>query len=731
MPDRDQQRENKRPDNSDCQDPVSLNDPLGPPLRSAKDCDPDIPVPDPDEFFEPETCDPIPPEALVVPNPLVIGNDEYTATCPTAEKPGDTGSNVTVVVDTFTDVFNFGDIPDINGNQLTFLSNLSSGDRDTLADPATLVADIETITHLSTAQATFINDTVTTLKNNLNAIAQASAESQIICLFENVEQSVTCVDGGFAVDAYVNGGEPLGKEDEVNNPSVVVAASYTSAVSQAQADAAANDAAIAALGCLYGNDETTVECTDIGYTEAVPNDISVISYDGRLRVGSVTIAADTVFSNTDKPNANAIAAAVAESQLVCFYINAQYDTDCDTIGKVGTAAGPADVEASQSGNPVSVPQGFIQSDVDTATADAAAVSLGDSLLECYWENAEQCADCPPTDVTNPDDPGGDDITVTALDPGPLCVSAGEIRSYVSQADADTQAQTSADAQLICVYCNPQIDPKCEPDLYAGPIPIPADEPDSTWSLSATRGLAAGDICANDPEDVINVAVGLANVPADVTSSDDCCYGNDQVEAECPAGVDATKSSPKVVIAADTIIVCDSDAAAAGWGGTTKDYATDLADKLAQAALFCVWSNVEVTRSCTQAGLPIPDVFHPSILAPDDLTTNTVAAGEVISFQSQVEADAIADAIALSALTCLYINSPFQTGAGCPAGTNTLQIGFMAAGSVISPESTADANNISQAIADGLSVCIDPNDAGAPGNDGAQDNCDGDCYGYYS
>ena len=645
MADNNRDREKKRPDNADCQDPTEVPPRVDPPIRSAKDCDPEITPPEKDVFIEPDVCPPLTEEALVVPTPLTIGNDEQTATCPTTDQPGDVGAPVVVDADTFTDFFNFGSIEGINGNQLTFLSNLSAGNRTTLADPTTTVAVIESITHLSTAQATFINTEVIALKANVDAIALASAESQITCVFENAIQSATCEDGGYPAGAYTNITVPAGEEDNVNNPSAVSAGDHTSAVSQAEADAIAADVAISALLCYYGNDEVTVDCLDIGFGEAVPNDVAEVSYDGRWRVGSVTIAADTVFSGVDRTEATALATAIAQDSLVCFYVNDEVSTSCTAIGKTGTAGSAGDAETGQPGNSITVPEGFVQSPISTATANTAASTLATSLLDCYWENTQQCHTCANVDVDDPDDPAGPDITLTPLEAGPICEEAGAIRSYVSQVDANAQALTSAEAQLLCTYCNPEIAPKCVPPGYAGAIPVPADEPDSTWSQSATRGVAANTFCTSIPQDVINIATSLANVPADVAAADDCCYGNLEVTAQCAVGVDATKSSAPSTIPQDTIIICDSDAVAAGWGGTTQDYATSLAQDMADASLLCVWTNAEQTVTCTAAEC---DLF-----ADNAVSTYTVDAGIITSFTSQVEADEIAVVIGEANLLCLY------------------------------------------------------------------------------
>ena len=749
---RDEQRLNRRKDPS-CVDDVGLPEAKPLPVRATPDCDvPPEPLED-DQFATPVPCpDPALPLALV-PDPLEISNDARTASCPLLPtKPGPYGDPVTIAAETFSEAFNFQTIPDINVNQLSFLAGLSGAERATLADPDTTVSTIETITLLKKAQATFISVQVNALKDTLNATAQSAAESQLVCFFRNALQSVTCEDAGFAVGAFVTGSAPAGQEENVLNPSIVAADTFTSFDSQAAADGVARDVAISNLQCLYGNNLVSLSCLDLGFTEAVPNDTSAISFDGRIRVGQVTIAANTIFSDTSRADATDVATILAQSQLVCFYINDDYLLSCPVAG---TKAGPANVVTGQRGNPVFVPRGFLQSDVSTAAANAQAVTLAESLLDCYWTNIIKCKECLPAPVVDPDNPSST-ILVVAEAPGPVCVAAGTVVSYISQLDADEQAQDLANAQLICSYCNPERPPKCPGDSWDGTIPVPPGQVNNTWPITATRGIAGGVFCSIDPQDVVGIAASIANVSADTGISTDCCYGNFEVYAEClPDGagqpVDSVLSSDPVVIAANTLIVCDSDAQSAGWSGTTQEYATNLAQKLADAALVCMWSNRPVNEAC-----PAGETLGPASVS--------IPAGVYVSFRSQLEAQTIAETVARAQLNCLYCNPGGERGNGqpCPVGTTYLGQPTMRKCAFISSVSSANAAQLANLMSDSMAVCVDENDfvglvgqpgppgingtngtngrngtngaAGAPGPPGAagaQTSCDGQCYGYYS
>jgi len=731
---RDEQRINRRKDPS-CVDDVTLPSAQPLPVRGTPDCDVSPAPLEEDQFTTPVPCpDPEPPLELV-PDPLEISNDARTASCPLLpSKPGPNGGSVTIAAETFSDVFNFQTIEDINANQLSFIAGLSAGQRTTLADPDTTVSDIAAITHLDNVQATFISEQVNAIKDLLNATAQSAAEAQLSCFYLNTQQSITCEAAGFAAGAFVTGAAPSGQASNVLNPSVVAAGTFTSFDSQSAANSIALDAAISNLKCLYGNDAVTLECSDLGFSESVPNDATTISFDGRRRVGLASIPPNTIFSNSSRADATEIAEILAQSLLVCFYINDDLTISCPVAG---TKAGPANAATGQSGNPVFIPKGFLQSTTSTADANNQAAILAASLLDCYWTNVIKCKSCPPVYVTDPDNPSST-LQVVAQAPGPVCVPAGTVVSYVSQLDADTQAQSLANAQLICSYCNPEIQPKCPGDSWTGIIPVPPSQVNNTWPVTSTRGIAAGVFCSIDPQDVVGIAAGIANVSADTGSINDCCYGNLPVDAEClpdanGVPVDSNLSSAPVVIAAITLIVCDSDAEAAGWTGTTQAYATDLAQKLADSALVCIWSNLPLTESC-----PLP--------GGDDVVLGTasvtVSAGLYISFKSRFEAQTIAQTVARGQLNCLYCNYGGENGTirACAAGEIYLGQPTMDQCAFISSVSSQNASDMADIMSDNMAVCYDPNSGGGlgppgppgpPGPAGAQTGCAGNCYGYYS
>ena len=96
---------------------------------------------------------------------------------------------------------------------------------------------------------------------------------------------------------------------------------------------------------------------------------------------------------------------------------------------------------------------------------------------------------------------------------PVVIAEGQLTSYVSQEDADDQADTLALAQLDCLYCNLEVDPQCAEDD----------------SLDQTAGIAANAICTPDATTTLAVsdaiAATLVRVQGSSTGSGDCTYGN--------------------------------------------------------------------------------------------------------------------------------------------------------------------------------------------------------------
>lgn len=731
--DREEQRKNRRQEEN-CKDSFKAPSRVYPGPRDGKDCDSIPSPPNPDEFYGPNRKAQTATTPTGVPQPLDIPSDAHTATCLDLGG-GSVGDDVTALAGAFIESFYFQDVPNISDEQLTFISTLDDATRLVLADPTTPISVVVNLTGLTTAQATYVSTEVNTLKSAANAAAELYAQSQLDCVWGNVVTTVNCdtVDLG----AYTNDTVPAGQANNVNNPVTVAANTYTSAISQSDANEQAEQAAEAARVCLWGNDEVTVYCTDAdagGFTEAVPVDTVAVSLDGRMRIGQVTVAADSTYSAIDKDTATSIARAIALAQLDCFYVNAAAVVTCDDVGKVGATTAPVSAATYLEGNPVNIPAGLITSVVDTADANAQANTLGLSLLLCYWENDRVYKECPPIDYVNYE---GDAIELRPK-AAPVSanfstvVAAGEVRSYTSKADANAQAEIIALAALDCTYCNEEVLPVCIPDFYTiSNVPIPLGDYDSnTWAVDATRGVAADTFCC----DAADCSQGIADTFGSVTLSSqslglDCTYTNREVVVTCPTGTIGTNGvrctggdCNTVTITAGLLSVSESQV---GPGEAPQDVVDQLAQELAVAMLNCYWEN-----TTQNAGCPANGHFYPG-----SIPSASVPAYTVTSFRSQAEADTLALAVAQASLFCVYGSDPVTGGGGgCGPGEVEISQGSFGINAFSSAISTGDATALAQTLADQMSICLDPDDIpglGSPGDTGAPGTCDGTCYGYYS
>ena len=92
---------------------------------------------------------------------------------------------------------------------------------------------------------------------------------------------------------------------------------------------------------------------------------------------------------------------------------------------------------------------------------ARNMALG--MLTCYWENKRIERACPPNTTGY--------MNETSV------VEAGVIRSFISQLDADTQAETLALSKLLCLFGNHSVEVTCQ-DKYPEPPPIPDPDPEN-------------------------------------------------------------------------------------------------------------------------------------------------------------------------------------------------------------------------------------------------------------
>lgn len=694
----------------------------------------------PDVFVRPTPCPTPEAPAKLIPGALDIINDELTLACSDVEGLGPFGSDVTIARGAVTLQVYFTEVPDVTSEQLDRIARLSATQLATLAEPATTVGTIVQLTGWKESQAEFFQTRVAEVAAEVAEATVIEATATLDCVWRNTAQTANC-----GVDALENPSYP---EQGVNNPVTVAAGTTTSSESQEAADEDALELAELDLGCVWGNDELTVTCEDIGFLETVPVDAVLQGEATALRVGSITIAANTFFSTDSKSDANTNARAQAELDLVCFYINDEVVIDCEDEGFPGTVDVPVSAADNISGSPVTVPLGLVTSEISTDDANDRARDLGLSLMDCFWTNVEKTADCPT--LTLEDD--------TPLPPhlsSPVIASvipAGTIISRVSQADADSQAQIQADLLLRCIYCNLQVDPECLPaDVVDPDIPIPIEDVESHWSIDATLGVAEGTFCGDDG--TVQPLAETVNFPAKPVVGA-CAYQNDEIVAGCIAdagegiiglyddvvGADLSAlSQPNphavdeddrtIILAAGVVTILDVNVPPTYLPTDPQRYkkwANLEAERLALTLLNCFFGNDEYVATCPNDGdgNPVHGTATSSATVPQDFFR---------SYSSKAEADAQATAYGDSLLNCFWMNEEVTVTCASFNPNDDGQYHPSAITSVVIPADTyisyiglANANFIAQEIAEGSLNCLYTNIIQNP------DECpDGtDSYGEY-
>lgn len=318
----------------------------------------------------------------LVPDDITVSSEDVTVTC-AADWPAYDGTGTAPTGDPVTEYAGAATSP------LSFLllgwsiSQLDKTARLILAgaDPLALleagdVAALAEALSLPLDDAQILQDLYDELQEDVNERARALALSKLVCLWWNTEQSAEC--SGDAI------------EDEFN-PAVIAAGSYSSGVSQADADSQAVVAAASKLRCRWQNTEVTKTCADLGYSAAglAPGGTNFPpGSSGFLAVTSVTVPAGTYTSTLSYSDAQEQAIAQALGGLVCFYINDATELSCG--GTYSTS--PVTYGDGERGNPVTVPAGIAGSFVSLSEANDLAETLASQYLDCFYQ-ATQTAYC--------------------------------------------------------------------------------------------------------------------------------------------------------------------------------------------------------------------------------------------------------------------------------------------------------------------------------------------------
>lgn len=524
----------------------------------------------PDELKAPEGESPV-TAPIRRPSAINVVNFEATAAC----SDGSIGNAVITPSGTLTGVVPFSKALTIDVSVLNYIAtnDLVAWIERRITDPTFEAVELADTTGMRLTEAEILIASIRSLQSTLTASAESLAQASLVCYWENEVQIAECEDPAMA--------KPDEHPDAVYKV-VVPAGLEISHISQADANIKALERAQASLNCLYASDPTSVDCTTrpdrpMEEMEPVPTDTTPV-YPGRpLRVGSYDVMVGRFTSTVSKEDANEQAANFGFSQLVCYYVNNEIYLECEDPNARNAGVSPseppvvADPTSSTSGQSVTIPKGYVTSDISTEEATTEASNLATSLLECCFLNKALHVECPPFELLNPDgtpvlDKYGNPIKIPASQTSsPVWsydVPAGTYISCESQEAADALAESEAFGVLDCYYCNQIVLPACVPDwvilavtdgilrddgtIFKLTLPLDATnlinpytgEPEdlTKWSIDATAGMSADTFCS--PEFIQSQQIadnaGQDKVEKGVDTRGDCQFANDLVIAACSA-----------------------------------------------------------------------------------------------------------------------------------------------------------------------------------------------------
>lgn len=297
-----------------------------------------------------------------------------------------------------------------------------------------------------------------------------------------------------------------------------------------------------------------------------------------------------------------------------------------------------------------------------ATAYAAAVAQ----LSCYWLNTQQSAQCEYDDMARPDEHPDAVFSVT--------IPAGQIQSYISQADADAKAKNLAESSLNCFWISDAFTAKCEerpdrPEENMEPVPndrvsVYGELPLRIGTVAIPPGLFVSYLDKNDAN---NQAQSYAY------SQLVCFYVNDLQSVQCadpnarPYGEDPyTSVQEEVNIHTKT----PGQFASIPKGFFTSEISTEEANQFAiefaNSLLECCFINQELHVECPavpvvdENGTPVRDsegnpIYIHASQTQSPIWSYTIKAGEFKSCESQKQVDDLAKAAIENILECYYCN----------------------------------------------------------------------------
>lgn len=327
-------------------------------------------------------------------------------------------------------------------------SDLEGGEANSSLFGTDVYIDRNTYTAELKLQSYNINKSVLTFIENNNLIATITTALQ------------SGVDGAVNITA-----EELSSISRI--PVSIAATIIADAIrTQDRLTLTASEAAKSMLICYYLNEPITAECPDTAMAKPTEHPDAVFSFTVPFGVFSSTVSQD---------EANLLARAYAESQLVCFYISDAQSvrcTDTERPGYISDEEVPNDREPVRSGLPLRVGSyvvagGLFTSTISKEDANTQARNYGYSMLECFYINEAIDLSC--IDMENARGLGDNPAevpSVAAVITSPtqtgqtVRIPKGFIVSLLGTPEANEEAQVLAESLLECCFINPELEIHC-------------------------------------------------------------------------------------------------------------------------------------------------------------------------------------------------------------------------------------------------------------------------------
>ena len=484
-----------------------------------------------------------------------------------------------------------------------------------------------------------------------NSIALAAATSNLSCAWLNVEQVAICSEqdglSGEQVSDYETDQAEFpavevffeGETAEITRALSVTAAEGTILSTSSQRDANLRALIIAQLGlnCFF-TETAEAHCVAEETVASEQSDVFTLT-----KGKNVVVPRGLLTSTQSKAEALDLATSLAESLLLCFWLNREVRYACDD--KDSDPTQPLQVAKHRTSGLTPYPGPEERSNKDGVEIYATSLEHTIKMLASPLRSTSYA----------------------------VTVEAGAFQSELSQIEADELAAVFALTQLACSYCNPRINPVCVPTDIDGylPSPFPAESDpttmelpldvtliDSTWSIDATAGVpgivyvegaAPGDpwipnsgffdeteespvktlLCSIDPFESVAVADIGGMVPiirlSPASRNDNCQYSNDVFHAACReedlapvGGLSATNLIPTTAgyneyFSYNSFPTGSYITIPAGsFTAASKVTANALAAVAAEAMLECFFESPELVVYCgatTDVVLPPVEAFH--------------------------------------------------------------------------------------------------------------------------